>query len=187
MASARPFFRPTAIAVTLIVLAGAFARVAPAQETDRSLFAAARALEQRARPPLGDPDAPAETSLDDIHAAVAAYLVVPKRFPASGYSDDALWRAGVLSLDAFARFGNSGDRDAGQRLLKRLATGYPASRFAKLVPATLEGIAPPTSSPALSVPSASTAAGAPPSPQGAAQSVSTPPSAADPGIGAAGH
>jgi N-acetylmuramoyl-L-alanine amidase len=139
------FLRRIAIGALSMALTGMFAHSALSQETDRGLFAAAEALEQAARIPLNDPNAPAETSLDEIHTAVAAYLLVPRRFPASGYSDDALWRAGRLSLDAFARFGNSGDRDSGQRLLKRLATGYPASKLAKLVPAALEGLAAPTS------------------------------------------
>ncbi len=34
-------------------------------------------------------------------------------YPASGYSDNALWQAGRLALDAFARFGQRADRDAG--------------------------------------------------------------------------
>ena len=88
------------------------------------------------------PHAQAEPSLDDVHTAVAAYLLVPRRYPASAYSDDALWKAGHLSLDAFARFGRTGDRDAGQRLLKRLATGYPGSKLAKQVPAALAGATP---------------------------------------------
>ena len=138
-----------------MALTGMFAHSAVSQETDRGLFAAAEALEQAARIPLNDPNAPADTSLDEIHTAVAAYLLVPRRFPASGYSDDALWRAGRLSLDAFARFGNSGDRDSGQRLLKRLATGYPASKLAKQVPAALEGLAAPaTAIPATPAPAA---------------------------------
>ena len=121
----------------LVVVAAGVAGPAAAQE-DRDLFAAARGLEQSARSTIEDPNAAPEPSLDDIHTAVAAYLVVPKRFPSSGYSDDALWRAGRLSLDAYARFGKTGDRDAGQRLLKRLAASYPTSKLAKQVAAALQ-------------------------------------------------
>jgi hypothetical protein len=127
MVTIRLSLRRIAIGAVSIALAGTFARPALAQGPDRELFTKAEALEQAARIPLNDPNAPADTSLDEIHTAVAAYLLVPKRFPASGYSDDALWRAGRLSLDAFAHFGSSGDKESGQRLLKRLAAGYPAS------------------------------------------------------------
>jgi N-acetylmuramoyl-L-alanine amidase len=158
-----------------MALTGMFARPALAQGPDRELFTKAEALEQAARIPLNDPNAPADTSLDEIHTAVAAYLLIPRRFPASGYSDDALWRAGRLSLDAFARFGNSGDRDSGQRLLKRLAAGYPASKLAKLVPAALEDLAPPASAtPAPAAPAPQAAATASP----AAGPVASAPSAA---------
>jgi N-acetylmuramoyl-L-alanine amidase len=121
-----------------VVVAVAVAPSVRAQQNDRDLYSSARALEQSARRHFDEPDAAVEMSLDDVHAAIAAYLLVPRRFPASGYSDDALWYAGRLSLDAFARFGKTGDRDAGQRLLKRLAAGYPASPLAKRVPAALE-------------------------------------------------
>jgi N-acetylmuramoyl-L-alanine amidase len=155
MVTIRISLRRIAIGALSMALTGMFAHSAVSQETDRGLFAAAEALEQAARIPLNDPNAPADTSLDEIHTAVAAYLLVPRRFPASGYSDDALWRAGRLSLDAFARFGNSGDRDSGQRLLKRLATGYPASKLAKQVPAALEALAAPaTATPATPAPAA---------------------------------
>jgi N-acetylmuramoyl-L-alanine amidase len=155
MVTIRISVRGIAIGALSMALTGMFAHSAVSQETDRGLFAAAEALEQAARIPLNDPSAPADTSLDEIHTAVAAYLLVPRRFPASGYSDDALWRAGRLSLDAFARFGNSGDRDSGQRLLKRLATGYPASKLAKQVPAALEALAAPaTAIPATLAPGA---------------------------------
>ena len=53
-----------------------------------------------------------------------------RRFPASGYSDDALWHAGRLALDSYGRFGEARDRDAGVRLLQRLSAEYPASKLA---------------------------------------------------------
>ena len=132
MVNAPISFRRFRLAPIALVVAAAFAPVVLAQEADRDLYAAARALEQTAR-----------VSLDDVHTAVAAYLLVPKRYPASSFSDDALWKAGHLSLDAFTRFGRTGDRDAGQRALKRLVTGYPGSKLAKQVPAALAGAPPP--------------------------------------------
>jgi len=72
--------------------------------------------------------------LGDVRGVVAAYEAVVRRYPASGYSDNALWQAGQLSLDAFARFGQPSDRDTGVRLLKKLAISYPTSRLARQVP-----------------------------------------------------
>jgi len=157
MVNAPISFRRFRLAAIALVVAAAFAPVVLAQEADRDLYAAARALEQTARVSLDDPAAQAERSLDDVHTAVAAYLLVPKRYPASSFSDDALWKAGHLSLDAFTRFGRTGDRDAGQRALKRLVTGYPGSKLAKQVPAALAGAPPPAvaaSAPAIEPPPA---------------------------------
>jgi N-acetylmuramoyl-L-alanine amidase len=61
-----------------------------------------------------------------------------RRFPASGYSDNALWHAGRLALDSYSRFGEARDREAGIRLLQRLTAEYPSSTFVKLVPSALE-------------------------------------------------
>jgi N-acetylmuramoyl-L-alanine amidase len=146
MVSFRLSFERVALGALAIAIVWGGARPALAQDAGRDLYASALALEQTARSLLSDPNAAAESSLDDIHTAVAAFLLVPRRFPASSYGDDALWRAGRLSLDAFARFGNSGDRDAGQRLLKRLAAAYPTSKLAKLVPATLDSLTAPAAS-----------------------------------------
>ena len=44
-----------------------------------------------------------------------------RQYPGSGYSDNALWQAGRLLLDAFARSGQTADRESGVRLLKKLA------------------------------------------------------------------
>ena len=55
--------------------------------------------------------------------------------PTSGYSDDALWQAGQLSLDAFEKFGEAQDRDRGRcACCALLASEYPTSKFAKQVP-----------------------------------------------------
>ena len=50
--------------------------------------------------------------------------------PASGYSDNALWQAGRLSIDAFLRFGQERDKNTGIRLLRLLTTEYPTSKLA---------------------------------------------------------
>ena len=45
------------------------------------------------------------------------------RYPRSGYSDNALWQAAVLSADAFWQFGDTRDRAAALRLFARLKAG----------------------------------------------------------------
>ena len=89
MVNAPVSFRRFRFAPIALVVAAAFAPAVLAQEADRDLYAAARALEQTARVSLDDTAAQAERSLDDVHTAVAAYLLVPRRYPASSFSDDA--------------------------------------------------------------------------------------------------
>jgi N-acetylmuramoyl-L-alanine amidase len=50
-----------------------------------------------------------------------------RRFPRSGYSDNALWQAAVLSADAFWQFGDTKDRADALRLFDLLRSQYPSS------------------------------------------------------------
>jgi len=68
-----------------------------------------------------------KATLSQIRRAIAAYETVVRKFPASGYSDNALWQASNLALLAYERFGQAADKRAGIRLLARLRTQYPSS------------------------------------------------------------
>jgi N-acetylmuramoyl-L-alanine amidase len=70
-------------------------------------------------------------------AAVRAYQEVVRVHPTSGYSDNALWQAGVLSLDLFARLGLERDKTTGIRLLRLLTSEYPTSTRVRHVPSQL--------------------------------------------------
>jgi N-acetylmuramoyl-L-alanine amidase len=107
-----------------------------ADAADRELYAATLSRERALRATFSGTPAP-DVALKDLHSIVTAYQTLVRRFPASGYSDDALWNAGRLELDGFVRFGDTHDRDAGVRLLHRLAADYPASRLARRVMDTL--------------------------------------------------
>ena len=120
----------------LCLFCGSLPSKALAAPPARSMYAGAMAREQRVRAALNAPDA-APALLGDVRAVVTAYEAVVRHYPASGYSDNALWQAGRLSLEAFARFGQPSDKDAGVRILKRLAASYPTSRFVKQVPEQL--------------------------------------------------
>jgi N-acetylmuramoyl-L-alanine amidase len=102
----------------------------------RTMYADALAREQTVRAAMAAPDATAAV-LADVHAVIATFESLVRRYPASGYSDNALWEAGRLALDAFLRFGETADRDAGVKLLRRLATGYPSSTLVAQIPAQL--------------------------------------------------
>src|SRR5436190_569648 len=82
-------------------------------------------------------ESPSPAVLDQVHEVIARYEALVRHYPASGYSDNALWQAGRLALDAFARFGQPRDKTAGVRLLRTLEAQYPTSKLAKRVGAEL--------------------------------------------------
>ena len=65
--------------------------------------------------------------LGRVRLTISAYEDIVNRYPRSGYSDNALWQAGVLSADAFWQFGDTRDRAAALRLFSRLKAEFPSS------------------------------------------------------------
>jgi N-acetylmuramoyl-L-alanine amidase len=124
--------RYSIVVAALLAAAPAFAAAPPA----RALFADATQKEQAVRAALSDPAASSPV-LKSVHQAIGEYETLVRHYPTSGYSDDALWRAGHLALDAFNRFGNAQDHETGVRLLRWLAAEYPTSKLAKRVPGVL--------------------------------------------------
>ena len=118
--------------IVAVLLPGQAKPASPPQ----AMYTETLAREQTVRAALASPQT-ASAALPDVRAVIAAYEAIVKAYPASGYSDDALWEAGCLALDAFARFGQATDRDTGVRLLRRLKTSYPSSKFLKQVPEQL--------------------------------------------------
>ncbi len=112
-------FKTRVTFVLVAVLLGA-APLAYAQPP-RDLYTRALGLDRGVR------DARQTPTLRQIRAAVAAYERVVRRYPASGYADNALWQGAELSRLAWERFGNDADRKTGVRLLRLLESGYPSS------------------------------------------------------------
>ncbi len=115
------------VLTALILAAGPAAAQAP---TPQTLYADALAKEKAVRAALAG-DLPAAAALKAVRTVVGDYEGIVRRFPASGYSDDALWNGGQLSLEAFQKFGEAQDRATGQRLLRQLVAGYPTSKWTK--------------------------------------------------------
>jgi N-acetylmuramoyl-L-alanine amidase len=76
----------------------------------------------------------------EIRSLVNAYIAIVRRFPASGYSDNALWQAGNLAALAYERFGQASDREAARRYFIRLKQEYPASSLRSNVDQALKAI-----------------------------------------------
>jgi N-acetylmuramoyl-L-alanine amidase len=152
-----PFRFATRAGVCLAVVC-ALAAAAPSSGAPRpgarELFLAAQAREKPILQALAaSPPEPAPTR-DAMRQVVAAYRQVVLRFPTSGYCDDALWFGAQLAAETFSRHGDEQDGRTAAALLTALAREYPASQFARRVPAELSRIG------AMASPSAPVAAAA---------------------------
>jgi N-acetylmuramoyl-L-alanine amidase len=75
--------------------------------------------------------AASEPILPRIRELVAAYETLSRRYPRSGYSDNALWQAAVLSADAYWQFAEDTDRHRALGLFKALAARFPTSSLVR--------------------------------------------------------
>jgi N-acetylmuramoyl-L-alanine amidase len=114
--------------------------------------------------------ASAAATADSLRAIARSYEAIVRRYPTSGYSDNALWQAAGLMKLAFDKTGDDADRQSAERLLTWLRREYPSSSLARKADAQLRELSGPTSAPAAepSPPAASAATTTPPDAQPAA-------------------
>jgi N-acetylmuramoyl-L-alanine amidase len=111
-----------------------------------------RALEREAAVRTSPPAGPAQ-----VRSVVSQYETLVRRFPGSGYSDNALWQAANLALMASQQFAQDVDARTAVRLLAQLQTQYPASSLVPRAAELLRALDPPavaTSADAPAVPEA---------------------------------
>jgi N-acetylmuramoyl-L-alanine amidase len=116
----------TRVAIFLAAVVLGASGVASAQPV-RDLYTQALARDRTVR------DARQSPTRQQIRSAIAQYERVVRRYPRSGYSDNALWQASELARLAWDRFGEDVDRQTAVRLLTLLKSGYPASPLARNV------------------------------------------------------
>jgi N-acetylmuramoyl-L-alanine amidase len=109
--------------VLATILAALIASAAPAAvpESAESIYTRALSRERDLR------EGPSGASLAQLRSVVALYEAVVRRYPKSGYCDNALWQGANVALLAFERFEQAADRRTAVRLLTLLREGYPSS------------------------------------------------------------
>ena len=70
-----------------------------------------------------------DATVQDVRRLVRLYEQIVRRYPSSGYCDNALWQAANLSILAADRFGEEADRKTAQRLLDTLMREYRAAAW----------------------------------------------------------
>ena len=109
--------------LSALTLAFLVAPVAPAHAADTARTLYTRALDQERTVRDESNDA----TVQDVRRLVRLYEQIVRRYPSSGYCDNALWQAANLSILAADRFGEEADRKTAQRLLDTLMREYPSS------------------------------------------------------------
>jgi N-acetylmuramoyl-L-alanine amidase len=83
----------------------------------------------------------AASAAGDFRIIINRYWNFVRRYPSSGYADNALWQAANLSTEAFARFGEDRDRFRAIQLFQWLRDQYPHSRYLANASAHIEQLA----------------------------------------------
>jgi N-acetylmuramoyl-L-alanine amidase len=136
--------RSSARAGAAVVVLTALVSVLHAQSSQpKTLYTDALLREQTLRRELetARTEAAQSAALVRLRALVGAYEDMSKLFPASGYSDNALWQGAVLAADAFWQFGDAADRSLALRLFAGLTTRFPHSSLVNQVPPHIKRLA----------------------------------------------
>ena len=123
-----------------------------AQETPRSLFDDARALEATLRKEMATArSGSASTPLvRRARILISTYEDIARLYPQSGYGDKSLWQGASLAADVFDLFKDGTDRAAAVRLTDLIESRYPSSSVLAQARRRV-GTLPPAASPASTV------------------------------------
>lgn len=126
------------VAMWLSVSAGADAR----PQTARERYESAREREQKVRVLLGDQTRPiaAAQLISQVSQVLNAFEAVVRRFPTSGYADNALFQAATLAEAAYQRFKRPDDLDRAERFYRWLIREYPASSLVRQASAQIDSM-----------------------------------------------
>lgn len=147
----------TSLRLAMAVLAGvtyAGAAVSAQSGSARTLYQRAQDRETAVRKAKSP-------SAASIQSAMTAYENIVRRYPVSGYSDNALWQAAGLALLAYSKSGDATDKTTGERYLTWLAKEYPSSSLVKEIPDRRREFSAASPIPAAPAPSGAGAAGSP--------------------------
>jgi N-acetylmuramoyl-L-alanine amidase len=78
--------------------------------------------------------------LSQLRATVRSYEQIARRYPTSGYADNALYKGGLLALETYRHYEHDEDREAGIKMLEWMIREYPSSSLKKEVRARLRAI-----------------------------------------------
>ncbi len=121
----------TAVAVWLMVCAPAGAQ--SNATTVKTRFEEAQQKDEKVRLLLTDfkDKTPAKELATQVANVLTSFETVVRRYPTSGYADDALWHAASLADAAYQRLNRGEDKDKALTMYRWLVSQYPKSTFVK--------------------------------------------------------
>lgn len=131
----------TALAVWLLVCVAAAAQTKT--QTAKARYEEASAKDEKVRLVLTNftDKTPPRDLATQVSSVVTTFESLVRRFPTSGYADDALWRAASLADAAYQRLNRQEDRDKALKFYRWLVREYPHSSFVKQANAKIAAIA----------------------------------------------
>jgi N-acetylmuramoyl-L-alanine amidase len=127
------------VAVWLLVCLGAEAQ----QPTARERYESATEREEKVRALLTDQRTPASQVPRQVAQVLASFESLVRRFPTSGYADNALFQAASLAEAAYQRFKRAEDLERALRFYRWLIQEYPHSSLVKPANARVDSLASP--------------------------------------------
>ncbi len=113
------------MAIALVVSVPAVA------QTARQRYESALERDQKVRVLLAGGTVQAREAKAEAARVIAAFEAVVRRYPTSGYSDNALWQAASLADAAYQKFNHADDQAQAIRLYRRLVAEYPTSSLVR--------------------------------------------------------
>lgn len=100
-------------------------------QTARQRYESALERDQKVRVLLAGGTVQAREAKAEAARVIAAFEAVVRRYPTSGYSDNALWQAASLADAAYQKFNHADDQAQAIRLYRRLVAEYPTSSLVR--------------------------------------------------------
>jgi N-acetylmuramoyl-L-alanine amidase len=126
-----------------------------AAQTARERYEAALERDENVRVLLtGSAAAPAADVTSQAAKVAASFEALVRRYPTSGYADNALWQGASLADAAYQKFSQADDRERAVRLYRWLVAEYPTSPLVKRANQQLAALErpKPAASPAVTAP-----------------------------------
>lgn len=166
----RSFARPGLVGTALVIATTLVVSMPAEAQTARERYESAIERDEKVRASLAnDAEATPADVISQTNKVINAFEVLVRRFPTSGYADNALWQAASLADAAFQKFNRAEDQERAASFYRWLVTEYPNSSLVKRANQQLT---------ALATPKTATAPPAPPAAPAQASAVAVPTAAA---------